>query len=195
MPEHRSLRVCSRCGVPLGPDDAKYAALCPDCRAQAKRESVMRPRTCQQCGKSFLGGPRAQYCPDCRLERRRERDRLHKAQGSARKLGSTQICERCRKPYQLASGRQRYCPDCAPEAVRESVAPIKREQARAYDHKRRKALQEGVRRCVICGAPITGDRAKTAVNTCSPECDAQRRKLRQYEADVRRGRNRNPPKK
>ncbi len=154
----------------------------------------MRPRICSTCGKTFLGGPRARYCPDCRLERRREQDRRQKAQGSTRKLGSIQVCERCGAEYTMTNGRQRYCPDCAQEAVREAVAPHKREQAKAYDHKHRKTLLEGVRLCVICGKPITGDRAKTAVNTCSPECDAQRRKLRQYEADVKRGRARNKPK-
>jgi hypothetical protein len=73
------------------------------------------------------------------------------------------------------------------------VAPKKREQAKAYNHKHRKALMEGVRRCVICGQPIGGERAKTAVNTCSTACDQRRRKLRQYEADVRRGRKRSKP--
>lgn len=155
----------------------------------------MRPRTCSTCGKTFLGGPRARYCPDCRLERRREQDRRQKAQGSTRKLGSIQVCERCGAEYTLTNGRQRYCPDCAPDATRESVAPKKREYARNYDpgHAKRAALKAGSRLCVICGKPITGDRAKTAVNTCSLECDAQRRKLRQYEADVRRGRKRNKP--
>lgn len=191
MSERRSVRVCSRCGAVI-PDATKYTALCPQCRAQAKRESVTRPRTCQTCGKGFLGGPRARYCPACRAERKRQREaeRVHKDQGSVRRLGSIQTCERCGAPYTLTGGRQRYCPDCAPEAVREVVAPHKREYARGYDpgHTKRRALMEGVRRCVICGAPIVGERAKTATNTCSEACDAKRRRLRQREADVRRGR-------
>lgn len=192
----RTIRVCSRCGTPLGPEATKYTTLCPECRTQAKRESVTKSRTCRTCGGTFLGGPRAWYCPNCRIERQRETNRRHKATGSDRKLGSIQTCERCGQPYTLTSGRQRYCPDCAPEAVKEAVAPKKREQARNYDpdHSKRRARHAETRRCVICGKPITGDRAKNPVNTCSEACNEQRRKLRQYEADVRRGRERNPPK-
>lgn len=192
MSERRSVRVCSRCGAAIS-DASKYTALCPGCRAQAKRESVTRPRTCATCGKVFPGGPRARYCPECRVERRREADRRQKSQGSVRKLGSLDICQRCGQPYTVTGGRQRYCPECAPDAVREAVAPQKRAQATAYAHKNRKALLSGVRRCVICGSPISGERAKTATNTCSEECDVKRRRLRQYEADVRRGRKRSKP--
>lgn len=194
----RSRRVCSRCGAPLSEGSGKHTALCPDCRAAAKRESVTRPRTCAVCLRTFLGGPRARYCPTCREERRREQDRIRRssAGGPRRKLGSTDTCERCGAPYTVTGGRQRYCPDCAPDAVREAVAPHKREQARRYDpdHAKRRALHAGGRLCVICGAPIPPERTGTAVNTCSQECDAKRRKLRQYEADLRRGRKRNPPK-
>ena len=179
--------MCSRCGASI-PDATKDTALCPECRAQAKRESVVRPRACRTCGKVFPGGPRAWYCPECRAERKREADRRQRERGRARKLGSIQICERCGKPYPLTGGRQRYCPDCAPDAVREAVAPKKREQARSYAHKNRRTLLSGVRRCVICGAPIVGERAKAATNTCSEACDAKRRRLRQREAVVKRGR-------
>ena len=144
---------------------------------------------CAQCGAAFQGGPSARWCPACRLERRRARDREYKRRGPARKLGSVQICERCGGEYILDAGLQRYCPGCAEEAVRENRLPKKRIAQRAYDpdHAKRNANKVGIRLCVICGAPILGDRAQLPVVTCSEGCNRIRKQRLQAEADGKRG--------
>ena len=73
----------------------------------------MYKRICRECGKEFEGGPRAWYCPECRNERRLERQRIYWRNGYTRKIGSTDCCEMCGKPYTVNSGLQRYCSECA----------------------------------------------------------------------------------
>lgn len=118
-------------------------------------------RTCQQCGVSFLGGPRAWYCPSCRIERTREtnaRYKQRKRQGKTRRIGSIDLCSVCGKEYTVSGGLQKYCPDCAPEAIR----AVDREQSRAY-YQRVKAVLNPIRNdrrrkpprtCLVCGASI-----------------------------------------
>jgi len=103
-------------------------------------------------------------------------------------------CERCGGEYILTGGQQRYCKACSDEAIRENRRPKKREYQKDYDpgHKKRRAAKEGVRLCVICGEPITGDRAKTPTITCGDACDAERRRLLQNDADIKRGRRHMP---
>lgn len=90
--------------------------------------SVVLPRTCRQCGKIFLGGPRAWYCPECRLIRCREADARRRAKGrkADRPIGSIDHCVRCGKEYIVNSARQKYCPECAYEGVREVDRPASR---------------------------------------------------------------------
>ena len=93
---------------------------------------VVKDRTCRQCGAVFQGGPRAWYCPSCREERQRESSRRHKANGTARPLGSTDYCAVCGKPYIVNSARQRYCADCAYDAVRAVDRPASRAWNQAH---------------------------------------------------------------
>lgn len=178
--------LCAKCGAPLPEDATRDTALCSACLKQVKQGSVLRPRTCKQCGDSFMGGPRASYCPDCRLERRRAADRHHKSAGSCRKLGQPYPCQRCGQLYTLTGSLQRYCPDCAEIAVKEAVSARKRQRTVPRQPRVRPSLT-----CQICGQPIPEDRRTKA--TCSDACDARRRRLRQYEADIKRRRTRNPP--
>lgn len=79
-------------------------------------------RTCQQCGVSFQGGPRAWYCPDCRLQRKNQTTadyRNRKRAGKVREIGSIDICQNCGEKYVVNSGLQRYCKKCAPEMIKE----------------------------------------------------------------------------
>lgn len=111
-----SIRICRQCGASFS-SGGEEQSLCPDCLA-AQKASTLRPRTCRQCGRTFPGGPRAWYCPACRAERKRDRERAHRRSGAQRKLGSTDLCESCGKPYIVSGGLQRYCPQCAPEMIR-----------------------------------------------------------------------------
>ena len=82
-------------------------------------KSTLAPRTCRQCGREFLGGPRAWYCPECRQERRRQQAKKFKAKRQAdRSLGSIDRCVVCGKEYTVNSARQKYCPVCAYDAFR-----------------------------------------------------------------------------
>lgn len=59
------LKKCKKCGT-VFEADSKGIYMCPACSAEIKRESVVRLRTCRECGSQFYGGPRAWYCPECR---------------------------------------------------------------------------------------------------------------------------------
>ena len=161
-------RICKYCGAEY--DGDPNVSCCPSC-AEQRRKTTLATRVCRQCGVSFPGGPRAWYCPDCRAERQREADRRVKRNGPRRKLGSTDYCVVCGKPYVVESGLQKYCPDCAEEAVRE----IDRAQSREWNRKnttpeqRRKERQDGTAfiPCAVCGKLFQPD---TRTVTCSPEC-------------------------
>lgn len=128
--------------------------------------SSLAPRTCRQCGKTFIGGPRAWYCPDCRLERKREelrRYRQRKAAGKSIKLGETiGHCEVCGKEFIYTAANQKYCPECAPKAI----AEIDRQQGRGwlkravkkhgqqYAEERNAEKRVNRKYCVDCGAPL-----------------------------------------
>lgn len=186
-------RICLRCGA--GYEGRPDSTVCPDCAAAIKHRSTIAPRICRQCGARFEGGPRAWYCPDCRGERKRAHDREAKERarvGTSRKIGSTDICVVCGKPYSVASGTQRYCPDCAPGATREADNRLSREwnaahidfAVRARDRQRAAADIA----CVICGKAFTPTNAAV---TCSAECSAEltRRNHAEYERLHRDSRN------
>lgn len=177
-------RICRQCGT--GYEGDPGSTLCPACVCLNKQTTI-RDRICRTCGRTFPGGPRAWYCPECRGERRRAQSREGKRRetaGTTRKLGSTDACSICGKPYTVAGGNQRYCPDCALEAIRE----IDRAQGRDWytanaDPDQRHAARKGgaaPRYCMVCGAAYT---TKSNARTCSPECRAEyrRRYNRGYE--------------
>lgn len=185
------LRNCKRCGKPYE-TDRPGTIFCPACSDSHHKSAPVRNRVCRQCGVTFPGGPRAWYCPSCRSDRRREADKQRKKTGTARPLGSTDICKRCGKEYIVNSGMQMYCNDCAEIAVKEKVRGHKREyyaenRDALNDHKREVRVDRKV--CVICGAVFDAD---TPTVTCSPACAEKLKKLRQDEADIRRGRRKMP---
>lgn len=154
-------------------------------------ETSLGMRICRQCGKEFTGGPRAWYCPECREKRKRQqksKDNYKQRMGLTRKIGSTDYCTRCGKPYTVTGGLQKYCPDCAAEAMQEND----RNQALQYyeDNKeqtnpvRNDKRRVKTKQCVICGKEFDADR--TARNTCSEECRKKQRQTWQREADKKR---------
>ena len=186
------LKRCKRCGRDFwAPKTWNY--LCPECGSAAKQETVMRPRTCRQCGAVFQGGPRAWYCPECRTERKRAQDRENKRTGKpARPIGSMDLCVRCGKEYTVNSGRQMYCPDCAKIVVREKERTRKKEywaerKEQYADYKRAAADDSKV--CVVCGKTFS---ARGPSVTCSEECARAHKSAQQLAADIKRGK-RKPP--
>ena len=183
------LRICRTCRREYEGDPG--STLCPSCVAEGKK-STIRPRVCRECGITFPGGPRAWYCPACRIDRRREQDRLRRKAGTARPLGSIDICPICGGEYTVTNGLQRYCPACAPGAIRASD----RAQGRAWyatngdPDQRRKVRQDHTAklRCVICGkAFIPRDKSVT----CSPACSKElsKKHTQEYERTHREERN------
>lgn len=186
-------KACKKCGA-VFETDKPGAYMCPACAAASRRASVYRERTCADCGATFLGYPKSKRCPTCRAVVNHKRDAAFRRNGPARKLGSTDICERCGAEYIVEGGLQRYCKSCAPTAIRENVLESKRQYA--ADNAERFALRKAENRCynkvcTVCGKVFDAD---TPTVTCSPECADKLRYIRQAEADLRRGRRKLPPK-
>lgn len=131
-------------------------------------------RDCQMCGAAFKGGPRAWYCPDCRQARKimqKREQNAKQAAGTTRKLGSTDHCENCGKPYTVNSGLQKYCPNCKDEMHKK----IQREQSLEYYYENKEEINERRnikrkhpgKRCIICGKDFY---SPTVTIYCSEEC-------------------------
>lgn len=188
------LRKCKMCGCEF--EGERQQRLCPTCRKESRRASVMRDRECQACGIIFSGSPRARYCPDCRQERKDQARREYmqrKAAHKERPIGSTDICQACGKAYIVTGSLQKYCPDCAESAVKAKVLPQKRARAAAHiaeNAARKKDLLDQSAVCAYCGQPYT---PKGPSVTCSEECAREYKRIVQGWADYRRGRRKNPP--
>lgn len=178
---------CWNCGSEV--EAAKSETLCPSCRTMLSASSTIMTRTCRACGATFLGGPRAWYCPECRADRAKASSRESKARakaGTARKIGSTDICQICGQKYIVNGSLQKYCPDCAKDAVQQ----IDREQSRAWANAHRESLLDRKKRlvqtrkiCVVCGSQFyTG----TATVTCSQNCAKILKSYNQAVADHKR---------
>lgn len=170
-------KLCRECGEPF---DMRYKGQtkCPAC-AEKGRKKVMLPRTCVDCGSTFIGGPSAKRCPPCRAVHNREREKLHKKRGVARPLGSTDFCTVCGKPYTVTGGLQKYCPDCAVEAIKAQDRKRGKEYAKEYAPRR---IRKTESMCVVCGKATSSD-----VKYCSEECRRKITQVYQNKADVKRG--------
>lgn len=185
------VKICKRCKKPFETDRFDNY-LCPTCSAEYFKSASINDRTCKQCGIVFPGGPRAWYCPSCRYARMLDADKRRRKNGTARPIGSTDKCTICGNDYFVNSARQRYCKDCAASATAENVQKRSREyNAENKDRLGRQKQESRHNRnvCIICGAIY--DATSPAV-TCSPECAKKLKKLRQDEADIRRGRRKTP---
>jgi len=141
-----------------------------------------------------VGYPKSKRCPSCQSDVNRKRGAAFHREGAARKIGSTDICQRCGAEYIVEGGMQRYCKACAPTAVRENV--LKQKRRYAAENAGRVAPKKAANRsynkvCTICGKVFDAD---TPTVTCSPACAEKLRYLRQADADFRRGKRKTPPK-
>ena len=180
-------RIYKNCGKIFEVPTGKEAYLCRDCATEARRNSVLRERTCKICGKSFMGYPRSFFCPECSEKRKKQQQREWKRKKPARPLGSKDICISCGKEYIVNSGRQRYCPECAKIKVKENIRVHKREyrEKNIKDYQEAKRATRGKRYvCPICGKEFEKHTARV---TCSQECEKEYRRIKQNEADIRRG--------
>lgn len=178
-------KKCKHCGT-LFETDKQGAYLCPECALASRQASHYRERVCIDCGKPFMGYPASRRCEVCAAERKRQVDREYKKRGPARPIGSTDICQKCGKPYIVSGGAQKYCKDCAEEAVRDKVRAAKQKYMAEYMTDDRIAAKEANRTnnkvCLICGAVF--DDGQPSV-TCSPECNRELKK-RQHDKSASR---------
>lgn len=176
---------CKRCGSIVSVSGEKY--LCDSCAKKAKQDSVIRDRTCRECGVTFRGGPRAWFCPDCRVQRSKQHTleyHRRKAAGQVRNIGSTDICKVCGAPYTVESSKQMYCPSCAENAIKEVVSKQKKLLDPSVNYQRKMEARKNRVLCKICGNPFTAD---TDTVTCSPECAAEWKRIQQNMTDIKRG--------
>ena len=178
--------ICKNCGK-IYLTDKPDSTVCPAC-AVAIRKDVSRIKVCAMCGKEFVGYPRSKYCAQCKPIAIREAAKRRQKSGTARPIGSTDLCANCGKPYTVTGSLQRYCPECAKTVVHENVKAAKRKH-RAENSEKINAARADRRKdrrvCAICGKPFS---ANTATVTCSPECAAELKRQKQARADVKRGR-------
>lgn len=173
------LRICRQCGTVY--ESYPASTLCPDC-VRINQKNTKRPRTCCICGTTFPGGPAAKYCPDCRSKRKQAQDQANHQRannGGARKIGSTEICAICQRPYTVNSGNQRYCPDCAEDAYKENLKQLTQKWYNEHrDPKERRELRKATTApilCKICGTPfLPRGNAKTCSTECSKKLTQQR---------------------
>lgn len=164
-------RICRYCGQTFDGDPGANA--CPRC-VEDRKHDVLRDRTCRVCGRVFVGGPRAWYCQDCRADRLRQHNReamQRKKAGKTRRLGSTDICEMCGKPYTVNGGMQRYCRVCAPVAIHKKALELTKawnaENATPDGRRELRKAHAAKIACVICGKLFVPENAAV---TCSKEC-------------------------
>lgn len=138
---------------------------------------MLQERTCRECQVIFRGGPRAYYCPDCRISRAKIASaeyKRRKRKGLTRTIGSTDVCERCRKPYTVEGGQQRFCPECQPihaaEYDRITSLEFYKENKDKINPPRKMKRRKRTNICSFCGNVFEPVNGRT---TCSSECKRQ----------------------
>ena len=177
---------CIICGRPVPAGRRIYC--CDACaqegvRRNARRDTSKRPKcgvyhdaVCIDCGKPFYGHIKSKRCPECAAVARSRASREYQQRvkaGAVRKLGSTDICQRCGKPYIVEGGLQRYCRVCAPVAVKENIITARtaysKEHYTSEDRARMRKHETNIRRvCPVCSREF--DSGKSYAMYCSPEC-------------------------
>lgn len=140
---------------------------------------MLQQRKCTVCESLFIGGPRAFYCQSCRreiyLDRQKEYNRRRK-NGTTRKLGSIDKCERCGKDYTIIGSLQRFCSECKPIHYKEYDRVTSLKFYHKYKHKinpiRNEKRRIGLIKCVECGKLF--DPQGTCRRYCSKECKRKR---------------------
>ena len=179
------LRACLVCGKQIvGTGDHLY---CTDCAKKKRAESVIKPRTCQDCGIEFFGGPRSKRCPSCASYAKAH----YKRKPTSRPLGSIDTCSLCGAEYTVASGRQRYCSD---KCARQGLLAFQKERKSGYNqnsgqlNKKKERRTASKRICVYCLREFT---SSTSTNVCSDYCRLEQKRLMECYRDLSKGENRN----
>ena len=133
-------------------------------------------KACIKCGKFFHGGSDKFYCDDC-------------AKALKSNVMRTRTCKMCGSEYIVNSGRQKYCSD---ECQREAVLEWQRKHKEGYnkisgqDIKKAQRRKEKKKICVYCGRVFS---SSTPTNLCSEYCRKKNRQIKEYQAEIKRGKN------
>ena len=190
MGKYRTIRACAVCGKPFNNSGDNH--YCPECAKKKKVESVLKTRTCIDCGVEFLGGPRAKRCHECARIARAERNREYRQKGGAsRPIGSIDKCTICGEEYIVNSGRQKYCSEkCKEIGVKEWQKEHKKgyNKASGQDQKKIERRRNVVKICKYCGKYFS---SSSSTNMCSDYCRKKQLQISYCNADIKRGMNRN----
>lgn len=133
-------------------------------------------KPCRKCGKVFSGGTDKMYCDECSKAIKSDVLRMRK-------------CKMCGVEYIVNSGRQKYCSEkCQHKAVLE----WQREHKKGYsktsgqDIKKTERRKEKRKICVYCGCTFSSSKP---TNTCSEYCRKKNKQIKEYQAEIKRGRN------
>ena len=185
-------KCCKNCGATYY-SKKQGAYLCPACSKKAKKESVLKERTCIDCGITFIGYPKSKRCHDCQTLKNKESKKALQKNGPQRKIGTLDVCACCGSEYTVNSGTQKYCKDCAQKATLQNIRNHKREYVKqnAEKYAIQKAKNNSYNKiCLICGKIFN---SKTPTVTCSTDCAKKLKILRQQEADYARGKRKTLP--
>ena len=115
--------------------------------------------------------------------------RARKRGGAVRPIGSVDKCEWCGAEYIVNSGRQKYCSD---ECQREAVLEWQRQHKKGYnkisgqDIKKTERRKDKKKICVYCGRVFS---SPTPTNLCSDYCRKKNRQIKEYQSEIKRGKN------
>lgn len=167
-------RYCEVCGRIMPSDRYKYCSdSCAGLALNLNRRSVktgnahQKEIVCPDCGKTAWVGYRSVRCKECQAEVRKLQNlESHQrgVEGKRRKIGSTAICEKCRKEYIIKGAAQKYCISCSAVAVTE--------RNRESNLKRVKPVEATEITCRICGKIFTSTANNKPVY-CSEECRSE----------------------
>lgn len=158
-------------------------------------------KRCVICGKPYEGSKQSRYCADCKAEIKRAYNRAvypkyqryyqerYKAKmgeahvDTVRKVGDTDTCTVCGKPYTVQSGVQKYCPSCRPienarlTRERNAMYYANRDQPSAEPPAARERKQYrpiNIKLCAVCGKPFADPPSSKRV-CCSKACSSIRK--------------------
>ena len=113
----------------------------------------MRIRICKDCGREFIGAPKAGRCADCARIARNETAKRYKHNKNRKSVGSEGICEICGATFIRNAPIQKYCsPECARIGLLEYQRNRKKEIVKNPIMKFKKSVRSQRRKvCVYCG--------------------------------------------
>ena len=137
----------------------------------------------KNCGREFIGAPKAGRCADCARIARNETMKRYKHNKNRKSVGSEGICEICGATFIRNAPIQKYCsPECARIGLLEYQRNRKKGERKEPDNEIQKNARSQRRKvCVYCGKQFW---VKTAAQTCSAYCKKKHQMLRKCQNEL-----------